>query len=50
MPTHRDLEAHLDAYVEMAKIRDGGKAPPFRSAAGCTGVLTETPMSRVDAW
>ena len=31
-------------------IRDAGKAPLFRSAAGRTGVLTETPMHRVDAW
>jgi integrase len=50
MPAHHNLEAYLDAYLEAAKIRDGGKAPLFRSAAGRTGTLTEKPMHRVDAW
>ena len=36
--------------IEAAKIRDGGKAPLFRSAVGRTGALTEKPMNRVDAW
>jgi integrase/recombinase XerD len=34
MPTHHNLEAYLDAYIEAAGIRDDGKAPLFRSAAG----------------
>jgi site-specific recombinase XerD len=50
MPAHHTLEAYLDAYIEAAGIRDGGKAPLFRSAAGRTGTLTERPMNRVDAW
>ena len=50
MPAHHNLEAYLDAYIEAASIRDGGKAPLFRSAAGRTGMLTEKPMNRVDAW
>jgi integrase len=50
MPAHHTLEAYLDAYIEAAKIRDDGKAPLFRSAVRRTGVLTETPMHRVDAW
>jgi hypothetical protein len=50
MPAHHNLEAYLDAYIEAAKTRDAGKAPLFRSAVGRTGVLTETPMSCVDAW
>ena len=50
MPAHHNLEAYLDAYIEAAGIRDGGKAPLFRSAAGRTGTLTEKPMNRVDAW
>ena len=50
MPAHHNLEAYLDAYIEAAKIRDDPKAPVFRSAAGRTGVLTERPMNRVDAW
>jgi site-specific recombinase XerD len=50
MPAHHNLEAYLDAYIEAAGIREGGKAPLFRSAAGRTGALTEKPMNRVDAW
>ena len=50
MPAHHTLEAYLDAYVEAAGIRDGGKTPLFRSAAGRTGTLTGKPMNRVDAW
>jgi len=50
MPAHHNLEAYLDSYIEAAGIRDGGKVPLFRSAAGRTGTLTEKPMNRVDAW
>jgi integrase len=50
MPAHHTLEAYLDAYIEAAGIRDGGKAPLFRSAAGRTRALTDKPMNRVDAW
>ena len=39
-----------DAYIVAAGIRDDSKAPLFRSAVGRRGVLTETPMHRVDAW
>ena len=50
MPAHHKLEAYLDAYIEAAGIRDGGKSPLFRSAARRTGTLTATAMHRVDAW
>jgi site-specific recombinase XerD len=50
MPAHHNLEAYLDSYIEGAGIRDGGKVPLFRSAAGRTGTLTDKPMNRVDAW
>jgi len=50
MPAHHNLEAYLDAYIEVAGIRDAGKAPLFRSAAGRAGALTDRPMHRVDAW
>jgi site-specific recombinase XerD len=50
MPAHHNLEAYLDAYIEAAGIRDGGKAPLFCSAAGRAGALTDKPMHRVDAW
>ena len=29
MPAHHKLEAYLDAYIEAAGIRDGGKSPPL---------------------
>jgi site-specific recombinase XerD len=50
MPAHHNLESYLDAYIDAAGIRDAGKAPLFRSAAGRTGALTQKPMNRVDAW
>jgi site-specific recombinase XerD len=50
MPAHHTLEAYLDAYIEAAGLRDAGKAPLFRSAAGRAGALTGKPMHRVDAW
>jgi site-specific recombinase XerD len=37
-------------YLDAAGIREGGKSPLFRSAAGKTGRLTENPMHRVDAY
>ena len=45
MPAHHNLEAYLDSYIEAAGIRDGGKTPLFRSAAGRTGTLTATAMN-----
>jgi integrase len=45
-----NLEAYLDAYIEAAGLRDGGKTPLFRSVAGRTGMLTEKQMNRVNAW
>jgi site-specific recombinase XerD len=50
MPAHHTLEAYLDAYIAAAGLRDAGKAPLFRSAAGRAGALTDRPMHRVDAW
>jgi site-specific recombinase XerD len=50
MPAHHNLEAYLDAYIDAAGLKEGGKPPLFRSAAGRTGTLTETAMNRVDAW
>jgi site-specific recombinase XerD len=50
MPSHPKLEQFLDEYLDAAGIWDGGKAPLFRSAAGRTGMLTDRPMHRVDAY
>jgi integrase/recombinase XerD len=50
MPAHHNLEAYLDTYIKAASIGEFGKTPLFRSAAGRTGLLTEKPMNRIDAW
>ena len=50
MPAHHKLEAYIDEYLAAAGIRDEAKGPLFRSAIGKTGVLTATPMNRVDAY
>jgi integrase/recombinase XerD len=50
MPAHHKLEQFLDEYLAVAGIRDLGKTPLFRSAAGRTGILTDRPMHRVDAY
>jgi site-specific recombinase XerD len=50
MPAHHKLEQFLDEYLAVAGTRDHDKAPLFRSATGRTGVLTERPMHRVDAY
>ncbi len=50
MPAHHTLEAYLDAYIDAAGIRDLGKSPLFRSAAGRTGALTDKLINRVDAY
>ena len=46
----REREKIAAAKKAAAGIRDGGKAPLFRSAIGRTGALTEKAMHRVDAW
>jgi integrase len=50
MPAHHKLEAFIDEYLAVAGIREDGKTPLFRSAVGKTGVLTEKPMNRIDAY
>src|SRR6266446_2402671 len=50
MPAHHKLEQFLDEYLAAAGIREAGKTPLFRSAVGKTGVLTDKPMNRVDAY
>ena len=50
MPAHHKLEAFIDEYLAAAGIRDGGRAPLFRSAIGRTGMLTGKPMDRIDAY
>src|ERR1700730_13137510 len=50
MPVDHELEHFLDEYVAAAGIRDDGKTPFFRSTIGKTGVLTEKPLNRIDAY
>jgi site-specific recombinase XerD len=50
MGCHHKLEQFLDEYVTSAGIADDRKGPLFRAAIGRTGKLSDTPMSRVDAW
>jgi len=49
-PQISQSQGFFSKLLEAACIRDGGKAPLFRSAAGRTGTLTATAMNRVDAW
>jgi site-specific recombinase XerD len=50
MPAHHKLEQFLDEYLDAAGIRERDKSPLFRSAIGKTGILTDRPMHRVDAY
>jgi integrase len=50
MPAHHKVEQFLDEYLAAAGIRDHGKTPLFRLAAGRSGMLTDRPMHRVDAY
>jgi integrase len=50
MPAHHKLEQFLDEYLDAAGFRNGGKTPLFRSALGRTGILTDRPMHRIDAY
>jgi site-specific recombinase XerD len=50
MPAHHKLEHFIDEYLLVAGIREAGKTPLFRSAIGKTGLLTDKPMNRIDAY
>jgi integrase len=50
MPAHHKLEHFIDEYLDAAGIREGRRTPLFRSAIGKTGVLTDKPMNRIDAY
>jgi len=50
MPAHHKLEQFLDEYLAAAGIGDEDKTPLLRSAAGRTGMLTDRPMHRIDAY
>jgi site-specific recombinase XerD len=50
VPVHHKLEEYLDAYVESAGIGGAKETPLFRAALGKTGVLSERPLDRRDAY
>jgi site-specific recombinase XerD len=50
VPVHHKLEEYLDAYVEAAAIGNAKDTPLFRAAAGKTGLLTERPLDRRNAY
>ena len=49
MPCHHNLEAWLHEYIEGAQLGDA-KGYLFRSAAGRTGKLSDTPMAQADVF
>ena len=49
MPCHHNLEAWLHEYIDGAQLA-GAKGCLFRSAAGRTGRLSETPMAQADVF
>ncbi|WP_233259258.1 tyrosine-type recombinase/integrase [Rubrivivax albus] len=49
MPCHHNLEAWLHEYIEGAQLGDA-KDYLFRSAAGRTGRLSDTPMAQADVF
>ena len=50
MPVHHTLEEYLDAYIEAAGLKGEPKSPLFRASNGKTGVLSERPFDRKDAF
>jgi len=50
MPVHHTLEEYLDRYIEAARIGEDKKGPLFRASNGKTGVLSERPLDREDAF
>jgi site-specific recombinase XerD len=49
MPCHHNLEAWLHEYIDGAQLGDT-KGHLFRSAAGRTGRLSDTPMAQADVF
>ena len=49
MPCHHNLEAWLHEYIEGAQLGDA-KGYLFRSGAGRTGRLSDTPMTQADVF
>jgi site-specific recombinase XerD len=50
MPVHHTLEEYLDAYIKAAGIAEDKKGPLFRTALKRTGVLSDRPLPRANAF
>jgi site-specific recombinase XerD len=50
MPAHHTLEAYMDTYIQAAGIATEKKEPLFRTARGKTGVLSDRPLPRANAY
>jgi len=50
MPVHHTLEEYLDAYIAAAGIGREPKSPLFRASNGKTGILSDRPFDRKDAF
>ena len=50
VPVHHNAEQYLDEYIEAAGIKDQLKSPLFRTAQKRVRELTNTSMTRVDAY
>jgi len=50
MPCHHNLEAYLDAYIEVASISEDRKLPLFRSARGRSLRLSARGMTQPDVY
>ena len=50
MPVHHTLEEYLDAYIEAAGLKGEPKSSLFRASNGKTGILSERPFDRKDAF
>jgi site-specific recombinase XerD len=44
VPVHHTAEEYLDAYLDVARIRDQAKTPLFRTTRGRSGKLTANPL------
>jgi integrase/recombinase XerD len=49
VPAHHKVEEYLDAYISTSLLANQPKSPLFRSAAGRTGLLAASRLSRKDA-
>jgi integrase/recombinase XerD len=50
MPVHHTLEEYLDAYIKAAGIAEDKKGSLFRAAVKRTGVLSDRPLPRANAF